>query len=113
MRSISELIKAYGVELTDIIPLILLLLFWWIFSLLTAKVKKISKDGTDADSQGLQEKFLDTLTSGQPKNAGIGPEPAGAEISDAYKYQYNYYTRPGGPALEGWAKPIHPRWWAA
>lgn len=113
MRSIDELLKNIGVELSTVIPLILLFAFWWIFSMLTSKVKKMTKNSEEADNPGLQEQFLKVATDGQLADEGLRPEPASAEVYDAYKSKDVYY--PGSQTYNGQtiAKPIHPRWWAA
>lgn len=112
MRNIGELIKSYGIELTDVIPLILLFVFWWIFSLLTAKAKQIGKKGTEPDSPGLQERFFEALTGNQGTNETVTSEPMRTEVHDAHKKQNGYYTGPEDYEIHGQAKPIHPKWWA-
>ncbi|MGC8660160.1 MAG: hypothetical protein ACP5U1_13930 [Desulfomonilaceae bacterium] len=113
MRDISEVIKSYGVELKDVIPLILLFLFWWVFSLLTAKAKKIGNNTPAEDSPGLQERFLDVLATSHPKNEGVRPRPVGPDVYDAYQYPDTDYRKPGDHNIQGRPKPINPKWWAA
>lgn len=113
MRSIDELLKNLGVELSTVIPLLLLVAFWWIFSILTSKVKKMSNNSEEAEKPGLQEQFLKVAIGGQSPDERLRPEPARAGVNNAYKSEDVHY--PGSQIYDGQtiSKPIHPRWWAA
>ena len=113
MHNIDELLKNVGGELGNVVPLVLLMAFWWIFSMLTSKAKKMSKKDEEGDSPGLQERFLKAVTGDQSTNEGLNSKPASPEVYDAYRSEDVYY--PGSQTSGGQttAKPIHPRWWAA
>lgn len=112
MHSVSELLKNLGADLNNVIPLILLFAFWWIFSMLTTKIKKGIKNGEEPDSPGLQERFLSSVTSDEPTDEDVRSEPANARIYNAYKSEDFYFHGSNINNNQTTAKPIHPRWWA-
>jgi hypothetical protein len=115
MPGIDELLKKYGGELSSVLPLILLFAFWWIFSMLGSKVRKTGTNNSEAESPGLQERFLRTIGGDQSENQEPRGQMAESGPYEVYRPEENSQNNQGGPGRTGTIqpRPINPRWWGA
>jgi len=101
--------------LYSIVPLVLIILFSWLFSVLGSKMRK-TPEGTD----GVQEKggdyrLIDMLTDQKPppREATLRPE----EIEWANDFPPSAQGTPQSPPIPGGPqvtpRPIRPKWWGA
>jgi len=115
MPSIDELLKRYGGELGSVLPLLLLFAFWWIFSMLGSKIKKTTDKKEEADTPGLQERFLQVLTGDQLENQEPRSKTPNTGPYDINNPEDNaqYYPEPKAYGSQSGVKPIRPKWWGA
>ncbi len=115
MPGIDELLKKYGGELSSVLPLILLFAFWWIFSMLGSKVRKTGASDSEAESPGLQERFLRTIGGDQAGNQEPGSQMTESGSSQVYRPEESPQYNQGEPGRTGpiQPRPINPRWWGA
>jgi len=102
--------------LYSLIPLILIIIFSWLFGLLGSKMKKPTEETEVSLKRGPEDQPLDIL-SAIKEAAGQAPAPQGAlKISDRTatpieRGAWGTGTGPGGPNVT--PKPITPKWWGA
>jgi len=101
--------------LYSIIPLILIILFSWLFSLLGSKMRKQGKEteATGEKSRGYQ--LMDLLLPDKPESGPAANQLPGterpAELPQPNLPVQMPKTAPGSPPVT--AKPIEPKWWGA
>ncbi len=102
--------------LYSLIPLILIIIFSWLFGLLGSKMKKPTEETEVSLKRGPEDQPLDIL-SAIKEAAGQAPAPQGAlKISDRTatpieRRAWGTERGPGGPTVT--PKPITPKWWGA
>ena len=102
--------------LYSLIPLILIILFSWLFGVLGSKMKKPTEESDVSLKRGPEDQPFDILSAIR-EAAGQGPEPQGGlKISDRTatpmeSVAWGTGTGPGGPTVT--PKPITPKWWGA
>lgn len=101
--------------LYSIIPLILIILFSWLFSLLGSKMRK---QGKEAEATGEKDRAYQLMDLLLPDKAGSGPAAnqlpgidRPAELPQPDLPIKMPKTAPGSPPVT--AKPIEPKWWGA
>jgi hypothetical protein len=107
--------------LYSLIPLILIILFSWLFGLLGSKMKKPTDEEDVSLKRGSEDQPFDILSAIR-EAAGQRPEPQGPEPQGALKISDRTATPiergvwgtgrgSGGPVVT--PKPITPKWWGA
>jgi hypothetical protein len=102
--------------LYSLIPLILIIVFSWLFGLLGSKMKKPTEETEVSLQRGPEDQPLDIL-SAIKEAAGQGPEPQGGlQITDRTATPidsgaWGSVTGRGAPSVT--PKPITPKWWGA
>jgi hypothetical protein len=102
--------------LYSLIPLILIILFSWLFGLLGSKMKKPTEEADVPLQKGPEDRPFDILSAIR-EAAGQGPEPQGGlKMSDRTgspieRGAWGTVTGSGGPTVT--PKPITPKWWGA
>lgn len=100
----------------SLVPLILIILFSWLFGVLGNKMKKPQQE-TDVDSKGAPADRPFDIFSALKEAAGqISRPEAGADVDDRRQVLtgtqgWRPDVRSGGPTVT--AKPITPKWWGA
>lgn len=101
--------------LYSIIPLILIILFSWLFSLLGSKMRKQGKETetTGEKNRGFQlmDLLLEDKTGSGPASTQLPGMDRPAELSHPDLPVKMPKTAPGSPPVT--AKPIEPKWWGA
>ncbi|MFH0957687.1 MAG: hypothetical protein V1897_03200 [Pseudomonadota bacterium] len=115
MPNIDELLKQYGGQLSSVLPLLLLFVFWWIFSMLGSRLRKTGEKSEETDSPGLQDRVLQMMTGGQGEEVDSRHQkPAGQSDNVTWAEEPGVYDQgPVAPTGEFKPKPINPRWWGA
>jgi hypothetical protein len=102
--------------LYSLIPLILIILFSWLFGLLGSKMKKPTEETDGQPQKGSEAQPFDILSAIR-EAAGQGPEPQGGlKMSDrtgapVERGSWGTATGAGAPIVT--TKPITPKWWGA
>jgi hypothetical protein len=102
--------------LYSLIPLILIILFSWLFGVLGSKMKKPTEESDVSLKRGPEDQPFDILSAIR-EAAGQAPAPQGAlKINDRTatpmeSVAWGTGTGPGGPNVT--PKPITPKWWGA
>jgi hypothetical protein len=102
--------------LYSLIPLILIIVFSWLFGLLGSKMKKPTEDTDVPLQKGPEDQPFDILSAIR-EAAGQGPEPQGGlKMSDRTgapieRGSWGTVTGSGSPTVT--PKPITPKWWGA
>jgi hypothetical protein len=109
MEKATEILKS-------LIPLVLIILFSWLFSLMSSKARKQAQEKAPEAKQGTGSPILDMLL-----NVGEGeeePRPGVPLRNEASGSRMPLQPQAGGPqGIPGQpqitSKPITPKWWGA
>ncbi len=114
----------YRVDVRDIlfslIPLILIVIFSWIFSLLGSRMKQKAEEAKESGEGWTEEEFLQLFTRDdedeERKERYDQSEYPSYQMSDQEAYDYGMQewerrtVEAGGPVVT--PDPIKPKWWA-
>jgi hypothetical protein len=103
--------------LWSLIPLILIILFSWLFSLMGSKAKKQMEGRTPAEKEGTGSPLLDMLLNAKADGEEIRPTAAGQDkMVHGSTVPMNSVSWPtqsiSGPTPIS-SDPITPKWWGA
>ncbi|MBI5248217.1 MAG: hypothetical protein HY912_01870 [Desulfomonile tiedjei] len=93
--------------LYSLIPLILIILFSWLFSFLGSKMKKPGENSEAAAGSNLGDRLLEMMKEAP----GEAPAEAGTKQRFPAGPRVELPQQTGGPITT--AKPITPKWWGA
>lgn len=101
--------------LYSIIPLILIILFSWLFSFLGSKMRKQQEETNAAPEKGHDYQLIDLLTDQKPVPSAAESQPAPLNWTTAFPAADQRVPKspatPGGPQVT--PRPIRPKWWGA
>jgi len=101
--------------LYSLIPLILIIVFSWLFSFLGSKMKKQAQQGASSSAGRQESSMMDLLTGEKSEDNLFGSEgtaadqPGQAQRLDPTDWMTNRGQQ--GPKVS--SKPIKPKWWGA
>ncbi len=101
-------------SLYRILPLVLMILFAWIFSYFSKRAKKQSPAASSQPEREPQDEFMDLIsdTLGGERRGETPPEKvAWTQGGPAGMTTWKPQGRPGGPVVT--PAPIKPKWWGA
>lgn len=103
--------------LWSLIPLILIILFSWLFSLMGSKLKNQPQGKAPAPKEGTGSPILDMLLNIDEKKEEAQPRPPapGKEIGGGpVRFEPGAWNQPSisGPTQVS-SEPITPKWWGA
>lgn len=93
--------------LYSLIPLILIILFSWLFSFLGSKMKKPEESSEGAGGRNLGDRILEMMKEGQDETPAE-PVKRGPVAIDS---RVGWPQQTGNPVIT--PKPIKPKWWGA
>lgn len=96
--------------LYSLLPLILIILFSWLFGLLGSKAKKQQAEAKVAEERQNTD-LLDLILSQKEEEVRSEPGVPGAEKARLDEIVWEKRRQPGGPIVS--PDPIKPRWWGA
>ncbi len=101
--------------LWSLVPLVLIILFSWLFSFLGSKMKKPEENSEASAGKNLGDRILEMMKEGAeevpPQQAAGGPAQPVAKSPFSMGSNVRLPQQSGGPPVT--AKPINPKWWGA
>lgn len=101
--------------LYSLIPLILIIVFSWLFSFLGSRMKKQAEQGASSSAGRQESSVMDLLTGGKSEDYLFGSEHTAADqVGQAQRLDsadWKTYRDQQAPKVS--SKPIKPKWWGA
>ena len=101
-------------SLYKILPLVLMILFAWVFSYLSKRTKKQTPAASTQPEREPQDEFLELLSDtvgGERRGEAPAEKGAWTPTGPGGAATWRPQARPGGPVVT--PAPIKPKWWGA